>query len=79
MGPTGNDINVIQIHPNLSCKHCYSSSGPEGFYELPIDAAADYLPFLIGMVLRRLAAIILPQLPVTASICRHSKASTLIT
>ncbi len=45
MGPTGNDVNVIQIHPNLSCKHCYSSSGPEGFYELLIDAAVDYLPF----------------------------------
>jgi len=43
MGPTGNDVNVIQIHPNLSCKHCYSSSGPEGFYELPIDAIENFL------------------------------------
>ncbi|PPD47261.1 MAG: radical SAM protein [Methylobacter sp.] len=52
MGPTGNDVNVIQIHPtklcNLSCKHCYSSSGPEGFYELPIDAIENFLADAVG-------------------------------
>ena len=33
MGPTGDAIKVVQIHPtlrcNLRCQHCYSTSGPE--------------------------------------------------
>ncbi|HEY0464245.1 MAG TPA: radical SAM protein [Polyangiaceae bacterium] len=42
MGPTGDDIGVIQIHPtrhcNLRCQHCYSTSGPEQAGALPIEA-----------------------------------------
>ena len=42
MGPTGDVVNVLQIHPtrrcNLRCKHCYSTSGPEIAGELRIDA-----------------------------------------
>jgi len=38
MGPTGDAVNVIQIHPtlrcNLRCRHCYSTSGPEHRAEL---------------------------------------------
>jgi len=45
MEPTGNDVNVIQIHP---CKHCYSSSGPEGFYKLPIDTIENFLADAVG-------------------------------
>lgn len=42
MGPTGDAVNVIQIHPtrrcNLRCKHCYSISGPEHPRELPVQS-----------------------------------------
>jgi MoaA/NifB/PqqE/SkfB family radical SAM enzyme len=53
MGPTGDSVNVIQIHPtrrcNLRCRHCYSTSGPEQTAELALaplqrllaDAAAE--------------------------------------
>jgi len=47
MGPTGDVVNVIQIHPvrrcNLRCQHCYSSSGPEESGELPIAALEGFL------------------------------------
>lgn len=50
MGPTGNAVNVIQIHPtlrcNLRCRHCYSVSGPEQTRELPVEA----LEVLLGEV-----------------------------
>lgn len=40
MGPTGNDIRVLQIHVsrrcNLQCLHCYSSSGPAERDEVPV-------------------------------------------
>lgn len=39
MGPTGDCLRVVQIHPtrrcNLHCLHCYSSSGPREREELP--------------------------------------------
>ena len=53
MGPTGNDIRVLQIHVsrrcNLQCLHCYSSSGPAERDQVPVglfrqaikDAAAE--------------------------------------
>jgi MoaA/NifB/PqqE/SkfB family radical SAM enzyme len=53
MGPTGDSVNVIQIHPtrrcNLRCRHCYSASGPEQSAQLALaplqrllaDAAAE--------------------------------------
>lgn len=52
MGPTGAVLRVLQLHVsrrcNLSCSHCYSSSGPKHVDELPtslwlevIDDAAD--------------------------------------
>jgi len=47
MGPTGSDINVIQIHPtrrcNLRCKHCYSSSGPSEKAMVPIGSLERFL------------------------------------
>jgi pyruvate-formate lyase-activating enzyme len=47
MGPTGNSVNVIQIHPtlrcNLRCQHCYSTSGPEQGRELPVAALEELL------------------------------------
>lgn len=40
MGPTGNDIRVLQIHVsrrcNLKCRHCYSLSGPEERDQVPV-------------------------------------------
>lgn len=40
MGPTGDLVRVLQIHPtrrcNLRCLHCYSSSAPEERDELPV-------------------------------------------
>jgi len=53
MGPTGDKVRVLQIHPtrrcNLRCLHCYSSSAPEERDVFPIallrgavtDAAAE--------------------------------------
>lgn len=47
MGPTGDAVNVIQIHPtlrcNLRCEHCYSTSGPERRGALDIDRLEDFL------------------------------------
>ncbi|MES1179154.1 MAG: radical SAM protein [Myxococcales bacterium] len=47
MGPTGKDVNVIQIHPtrrcNLRCQHCYSSSGPAESAELSVDSLERFL------------------------------------
>lgn len=47
MGPTGDAVNVIQIHPtlrcNLRCQHCYSSSGPEHSAELKVEAIERFL------------------------------------
>ena len=47
MGPTGDTINVIQIHPtkrcNLRCKHCYSTSGPRYSSELSIESLLSIL------------------------------------
>jgi len=48
MGPTGDAINVVQIHPtlrcNLRCQHCYSTSGPELDGALPVEALERLLP-----------------------------------
>ena len=50
MGPTGDVINVVQIHPtlrcNLRCQHCYSASGPELAGGLAIEALERLLPEL---------------------------------
>jgi Fe-coproporphyrin III synthase len=47
MGPTGDAVNVIQIHPtlrcNLRCQHCYSSSSPEASAELPVELLEEFL------------------------------------
>ncbi|MEO5830782.1 MAG: radical SAM protein [Rhodanobacter sp.] len=47
MGPTGDVVNVIQIHPtlrcNLRCQHCYSTSGPEQKGELALDVLERFL------------------------------------
>lgn len=47
MGPTGDAVNVIQIHPtrrcNLRCRHCYSTSGPEHDADLPVEAIESLL------------------------------------
>jgi Fe-coproporphyrin III synthase len=47
MGPTGQDINVIQVHPtrrcNLRCKHCYSVSGPRQFDMLDVECVLEML------------------------------------
>lgn len=47
MGPTGDAVNVIQIHPtrrcNLRCQHCYSSSAPEESGELPLALLERFL------------------------------------
>jgi MoaA/NifB/PqqE/SkfB family radical SAM enzyme len=48
MGPTGDAINVVQIHPtlrcNLRCQHCYSASGPEQGGGLALEALERLLP-----------------------------------
>ena len=48
MGPTGDAINVVQIHPtlrcNLRCQHCYSASGPERGGGLAVGALERLLP-----------------------------------
>ena len=50
MGPTGDAVNVVQIHPtlrcNLRCEHCYSASGPELTGALAIGALERLLPAL---------------------------------
>jgi MoaA/NifB/PqqE/SkfB family radical SAM enzyme len=50
MGPTGDAINVVQIHPtlrcNLRCQHCYSGSGPELGGGLRPEALERLLPEL---------------------------------
>jgi len=50
MGPTGDVVNVVQIHPtlrcNLRCQHCYSASGPELAGGLPVQALESLLPEL---------------------------------
>jgi MoaA/NifB/PqqE/SkfB family radical SAM enzyme len=47
MGPTGDHVNIIQIHPtlrcNLRCRHCYSSSGPERTLELPVEQIEAFI------------------------------------
>jgi MoaA/NifB/PqqE/SkfB family radical SAM enzyme len=47
MGPTGDCIRVLQVHPtrrcNLSCLHCYSSSGPQERDEIPVPLLLDAL------------------------------------
>ena len=47
MGPTGRDVNVVQLHPtrrcNLRCAHCYSSSGPRETSALAIDTLERFL------------------------------------
>jgi len=47
MGPTGELVNVVQIHPtrrcNLRCQHCYSVSGPEYSAELPLESLERFL------------------------------------
>lgn len=52
MGPTGDVVNVIQIHPtlrcNLRCRHCYSTSGPEHKSELPLDVLERFLADAAG-------------------------------
>lgn len=50
MGPTGDAVNVVQIHPtlrcNLRCQHCYSASGPELSGGLDIAKLERLLPQL---------------------------------
>jgi MoaA/NifB/PqqE/SkfB family radical SAM enzyme len=50
MGPTGDAVNVVQIHPtlrcNLRCQHCYSASGPDLAGGLAIEALERLLPDL---------------------------------
>ncbi|MBS0561783.1 MAG: radical SAM protein [Proteobacteria bacterium] len=52
MGPTGDIVNVVQIHPtrrcNLRCEHCYSASGPDMDGELPLAAVEALLGDLVG-------------------------------
>ena len=40
MGPTGSQLRVLQLHVsrrcNLTCGHCYSSSGPKHVDQLPV-------------------------------------------
>jgi MoaA/NifB/PqqE/SkfB family radical SAM enzyme len=47
MGPTGDFFKAIQVHPtrfcNLTCRHCYSSSGPDQREELPVGLLLDAL------------------------------------
>jgi MoaA/NifB/PqqE/SkfB family radical SAM enzyme len=50
MGPTGDAVNVVQIHPtlrcNLRCQHCYSTSGPELSGGLEVGELERLLPDL---------------------------------
>jgi len=52
MGPTGDVINVVQIHPtrrcNLRCQHCYSTSGPEQVTELSLSAIEALINDIVG-------------------------------
>ncbi|MGB3838784.1 MAG: hypothetical protein ABS82_07625 [Rhodanobacter sp. SCN 67-45] len=52
MGPTGDVVNVIQIHPtlrcNLRCRHCYSTSGPEQRGELDVELLERFLADAAG-------------------------------
>jgi MoaA/NifB/PqqE/SkfB family radical SAM enzyme len=52
LGPTGDVVNVVQIHPtrrcNLRCQHCYSTSGPEIAAELPAAAIEPLLADLVA-------------------------------
>ena len=47
MGPTGQDVHIIQIHPtlrcNLRCLHCYSTSSPEQATTLSLDTLCQAL------------------------------------
>jgi MoaA/NifB/PqqE/SkfB family radical SAM enzyme len=47
MGPIGNDIRDIQLHPslrcNLRCAHCYSSSSPDSAPALPVEIIEQLL------------------------------------
>lgn len=52
MGPIGDGVRVIQLHPslrcNLRCAHCYSSSGPEAATALPVEAIERMLAEAAG-------------------------------
>jgi MoaA/NifB/PqqE/SkfB family radical SAM enzyme len=52
MGPTGDAIKVVQIHPtlrcNLRCQHCYSTSGPELTGGLAAETLEALLPAIAG-------------------------------
>ena len=47
MGPTGDDIRDIQLHPslrcNLRCAHCYSSSSPDSTPALSVESIEQML------------------------------------
>ena len=47
MGPIGDDIRIIQLHPslrcNLRCAHCYSTSSPEVSRALPVEQIEQLL------------------------------------
>lgn len=51
MGPTGDVVNVVQIHPtrrcNLRCQHCYSTSGPGLTGEIAVEALEGFLEDLV--------------------------------
>ncbi len=52
MGPIGDDVRVIQLHPslrcNLRCAHCYSTSSPEARTALPVEAIEEMLAGAAG-------------------------------
>ena len=47
MGPIGDAVRIIQLHPslrcNLACLHCYSSSSPEASTSLPVETIERFL------------------------------------
>ena len=47
MGPIGDAVRVIQLHPslrcNLRCAHCYSSSSPDSGRSLPVETIEHFL------------------------------------
>lgn len=50
LGPTGQETRIVQIHPslrcNLRCRHCYSTSSPDGSTTLTSPMLKGWLTFL---------------------------------
>ena len=85
LGPTGQETRIVQIHPslrcNLRCRHCYSTSSPDGETVMSPDMLKGWLTLLRREGYNAISVsggepLMVPELP---TLLAHARALEMIT